>query len=141
MVNKKLMIKGQRGVLADIKSAVSIAFFDDEMSRFDGSIDENVKRAVTYNKVVIDNLIQRLFSIYSLAENDRESVKKKEIELKNILYGKFVCKEYNKLFYAKYDEKLLSFLQSICINNEKVKSYDKYVISLLLEHYFDYTKN
>ena len=51
-VGKKFKLKEEKAVFADIRSAISIAIFDSEISNYDGSIDTDVRRAVMYNKIV-----------------------------------------------------------------------------------------
>ncbi len=141
MVNKKLMINGEKAVLADIKSAVSIAFFDEELSRFEGSIDEHVKRAVIYNKVVVENLIKRIFSAHMHIENNDEDIKQKQIQLRGMFYHDSEYKGYSKIYYADLEKELFSFVKDICDENKQVRSYSEYIIYSLINHYFDYIKN
>ena len=79
MSNKKFMIKEEKAVFADIRSAISISLFDSELNNFDGSIDMDVRRAVIYNKIVFENLSKRLLSYYASREDNRN--KKKELSL------------------------------------------------------------
>ena len=75
MSNKKFKLKEEKAVFADIRSAISIAIFDSEISNYDGSIDTDVRRAVMYNKIVFENLVKRLFSYYSSREDKKDRLK------------------------------------------------------------------
>ncbi len=137
MVNKKIMINGQPAVLLDMEKAYSLAFFDETVAAYDGSIDIDVKRAVVYNKVVIENLIKRIFSAHMHME-DKEIVKKKQIRLRD---GLNEDGGYSKIYYADLETSDLSFLEDVCDDSKNLRSYSEYIIYSLVNHYFDYIKN
>lgn len=140
MVNKKLTIKGEKAVVADIKSAVSIAFFEEELSVYDGTIDEDVRRAVIYNKVVIENLMKRLMSYGMYLEDSNNEVKIKQKKLHRIFGGENKW-HYSKLYYAETEDNSFDFLKDVLDKNKKVRGYSEYILYSLFAHYFDYTKN
>ncbi|MEI0531025.1 hypothetical protein R4I97_05650 [Brachyspira pilosicoli] len=139
MSNKKFMIKEEKAVFADIRSAISISLFDSELNNFDGSIDMDVRRAVIYNKIVFENLSKRLFSYYASREDNRN--KKKELSLIRALKKEnTISKE--KLYYLENpDENSFNFLDDVLDKNKNVRGYSEYIIYSLFNHYFDYIKN
>ena len=128
MSNKKFMIKEEKAVFADIRSAISISLFDSELNNFDGSIDMDVRRAVIYNKIVFENLSKRLLSYYASREDNRN--KKKELSLIRTL------KKENSISKEK-----LYYLDDVLDKNKNVRGYSEYIIYSLFNHYFDYIKN
>ncbi len=139
MSNKKFMIKEEKAVFADIRSAISISLFDSELNNFDGSIDMDVRRAVIYNKIVFENLSKRLFSYYASREDNRN--KKKELSLiRTLKKENSISKE--KLYYLENpDENSFNFLDDVLDKNKNVRGYSEYIIYSLFNHYFDYIKN
>lgn len=139
MSNKKFMIKEEKAVFADIRSAISISLFDSELNNFDGSIDTDVRRAVIYNKIVFENLSKRLFSYYASREDNRN--KKKELSLiRTLKKENSISKE--KLYYLENpDENSFNFLDDVLDKNKNVRGYSEYIIYSLFNHYFDYIKN
>ena len=83
MYGKKFKIKEEKATILDIKSAVSIALFNGELNNKDIELDTDVRRAITYNKIIFEDLSKRLFSYY----NSREDKKNK---LKEIIYENFI---------------------------------------------------
>ena len=139
MSNKKFMIKEEKAVFADIRSAISISLFDSELNNFDGSIDMDVRRAVIYNKIVFENQIKRLLSYYASREDNRN--KKKELSLiRTLKKENSISKE--KLYYLENpDENSFNFLDDVLDKNKNVRGYSEYIIYSLFNHYFDYIKN
>lgn len=139
MSNKKFMIKEEKAVFADIRSAISISLFDSELNNFDGSIDMDVRRAVIYNKIVFENLSKRLLSYYASREDNRN--KKKELSLiRTLKKENSISKE--KLYYLeKPDEHTFDFLNDVLDKNKNIRGYSEYIIYSLFNHYFDYIKN
>ncbi|MEI0581301.1 hypothetical protein [Brachyspira pilosicoli] len=139
MSNKKFMIKEEKAVFADIRSAISISLFDSELNNFDGSIDMDVRRAVIYNKIVFENLSKRLLSYYASREDNRN--KKKELSLiRTLKKENTISKE--KLYYLENpDENSFNFLDDVLDKNKNVRGYSEYIIYSLFNHYFDYIKN
>lgn len=139
MSNKKFMIKEEKAVFADIRSAISISLFDSELNNFDGSIDIDVRRAVIYNKIVFENLSKRLLSYYASREDNRN--KKKELSLiRTLKKENSISKE--KLYYLENpDENSFNFLDDVLDKNKNVRGYSEYIIYSLFNHYFDYIKN
>lgn len=139
MSNKKFMIKEEKAVFADIRSAISISLFDSELNNFDGSIDMDVRRAVIYNKIVFENLSKRLLSYYASREDNRN--KKKELSLiRTLKKENSISKE--KLYYLENpDENSFNFLNDVLDKNKNVRGYSEYIIYSLFNHYFDYIKN
>lgn len=139
MSNKKFMIKEEKAVFADIRSAISISLFDSELNNFDGSIDMDVRRAVIYNKIVFENLSKRLLSYYASREDNRN--KKKELYLiRTLKKENSISKE--KLYYLENpDENSFNFLDDVLDKNKNVRGYSEYIIYSLFNHYFDYIKN
>lgn len=116
MSNKKFMIKEEKAVFADIRSAISISLFDSELNNFDGSIDMDVRRAVIYNKIVFENLSKRLLSYYASREDNRN--KKKELSLiRTLKKENSISKE--KLYYLENpDENSFNFLDDVLDKNK-----------------------
>ena len=139
MSNKKFMIKEEKAVFADIRSAISISLFDSELNNFDGSIDMDVRRAVIYNKIVFENLSKRLLSYYASREDNRN--KKKELSLiRTLKKENSISKE--KLYYLENtEENSFNFLDDVLDKNKNVRGYSEYIIYSLFNHYFDYIKN
>lgn len=139
MSNKKFMIKEEKAVFADIRSAISISLFDSELNNFDGSIDMDVRIAVIYNKIVFENLSKRLLSYYASREDNRN--KKKELSLiRTLKKENSISKE--KLYYLENpDENSFNFLDDVLDKNKNVRGYSEYIIYSLFNHYFDYIKN
>lgn len=139
MSNKKFMIKEEKAVFADIRSAISISLFDSELNNLDGSIDMDVRRAVIYNKIVFENLTKRLLSYYASREDNRN--KKKELSLiRTLKKENSISKE--KLYYLENpDENSFNFLDDVLDKNKNVRGYSEYIIYSLFNHYFDYIKN
>ncbi|ADK30125.1 hypothetical protein BP951000_0116 [Brachyspira pilosicoli 95/1000] len=133
------MIKEEKAVFADIRSAISISLFDSELNNFDGSIDMDVRRAVIYNKIVFENLSKRLLSYYASREDNRN--KKKELSLiRTLKKENSISKE--KLYYLENpDENSFNFLDDVLDKNKNVRGYSEYIIYSLFNHYFDYIKN
>ncbi len=137
MVNKKFMINGQPAVMLDMEQAYSLAFFDETVAAYDGSIDIDVKRAVIYNKVVVENLIKRIFSAHMHTENE-ENIKKNQLRLRESLE---IEGGYSKIYYVNFETGDLSFLEDVCDENKSLRTYSEYIIHSLVNHYFDYVKN
>ena len=137
MANKKITLNNEeKAVFLDIKSAVSLAMFDSELSRFDGSIDFDVRRAVIYNKVVFENMIKRLFSYTSCKDSKKYELKEKDLmKLLN-------ANPNEKLYYIEnLNEETFTFLIDILDQKKKIRGYSEYILYSLFNHYFDYIKN
>jgi len=137
MANKKITLNNkEKAVFLDIKSAVSLAMFDSELSRFDGSIDIDVRRAVIYNKVVFENMIKRLFSYTSCRDGKKYVLKEKDlIKILN-------ANPNEKLYYIENpNEDTFTFLIDILDQKKKIRGYSEYILYSLFNHYFDYIKN
>ena len=137
MANKKITLNNEeKAVFLDIKSAVSLAMFDSELSRFDGSIDFDVRRAVIYNKVVFENMIKRLFSYTSCKDSKKYELKEKDLmKLLN-------ANPNEKLYYIEnLNEETFTFLIDILDQKKKIRGYSEYILFSLFNHYFDYIKN
>ncbi|WP_297206698.1 hypothetical protein [uncultured Brachyspira sp.] len=138
MSNKEFKLKEERAVLADIRSAISIAIFDSEINNYDGSVDTDVRRAVMYNKMSFENLVKRLFSYKASREDNKDRLK--ELSLIKMLKNDSVSLYKEKLYYIENpDEKTFEFLNEVL--NNKVKGYSEYILCTLLNQYFDYIKN
>ena len=137
MANKKVTLNNEeKAVFLDIKSAVSLAMFDSELSRFDGSIDFDVRRAVIYNKVVFENMVKRLFSYTSCKDSKKYELKEKDlVKLLN-------ANPNEKLYYIEnLNEETFTFLIDILDQKKKIRGYSEYILFSLFNHYFDYIKN
>ncbi len=137
MANKKVTLNNEeKAVFLDIKSAVSLAMFDSELSRFDGSIDFDVRRAVIYNKVVFENMVKRLFSYTSCKDSKKYELKEKDLmKLLN-------ANPNEKLYYIEnLNEETFTFLIDILDQKKKIRGYSEYILYSLFNHYFDYIKN
>ena len=99
MSNKKFQLKEEKAVFADIKSAVSIAIFDSEISSYDGSVDTDVRRAVMYNKIVFENLVKRLFSYKSSREDKKDKLK--ELSLIKMIKNESLSLSKERLYYIE----------------------------------------
>ncbi|TXJ41044.1 hypothetical protein [Brachyspira pilosicoli] len=139
MSNKKFMIKEEKAVFADIRSAISISLFDSELNNFDGSIDMDVRRAVIYNKIVFENLSKRLLSYYASREDNRN--KKKELSLIRTLKKENAISKEKLYYLEKPDEHTFDFLNDVLDKNKNIRGYSEYIIYSLFNHYFDYIKN
>lgn len=139
MANKKIMIKEEKAVFVDIRSAISIAMFDSEISRFDGSIDGDVRRAVMYNKIVFENLLKRLFS-YCLSREDKKD-KIKELSLVKVLKQETSLSKERLYYIENPTLDTFSFLDDVLDKKKKVRGYSEYILYSLFNHYFDYIKN
>lgn len=137
MANKKITLNNEeKAVFLDIKSAVSLAMFDSELSRYDGSIDFDVRRAVVYNKVVFENMIKRLFSYTACKDSKKYELKEKDlIKILN-------ANPNEKLYYIEnLNEDTFTFLIDILDQKKKIRGYSEYILYSLFNHYFDYIKN
>ncbi len=137
MVNKKIMINGQPAVFMNMEQALSLAFFDEIMESYDGSIDIDVKRSIIYNKVVVENLIKRIFSA-QMHTQDEETIKKNQKRLRDALD---LDGGYSKIYYADLVNGDMKFLEDICDENKSIRTYSEYIIHSLVNHYLDYIKN
>lgn len=137
MANKKITLNNEeKAVFLDIKSAVSLAMFDSELSRYDGSIDFDVRRAVIYNKVVFENMIKRLFSYTACKDSKKYELNEKDlIKILN-------ANPNEKLYYIENpNEETFTFLIDILDQKKKIRGYSEYILFSLFNHYFDYIKN
>ena len=75
MQSKKFKIKEEKATILDIKSAVSIALFNGEFNNKDIELDTDVRRAITYNKIIFEDLSKRLFSYYNSREDKKNKLK------------------------------------------------------------------
>lgn len=136
MANKKITLNEEKAAFLDIKSAISLAMFDSELSRYDGSIDIDVRRAVIYNKVVFENMIKRLFSYAACKDCKKYVLKEKDI------IKMLDANPNEKLYYIESpNENTFNFLIDILDEKKKVRGYSEYVLYSLFNHYFDYIKN
>lgn len=137
MANKRITLNNkEKAVFLDIKSAVSLAMFDSELSKYDGSIDFDVRRAVIYNKVVFENMIKRLFSYTACKDCKKYELKEKDlIKILN-------ANPNEKLYYIENpNEDTFTFLIDIFDQKKKIRGYSEYILYSLFNHYFDYIKN
>lgn len=138
MANRKITINKENAVFIDIKSAVSIAMFDSEISRYDGSIDVDVRRAVVYNKIVFENMLKRLFSYTNSRENNKPEMSEKDL---NKVFNISQFSKEKVYSIENPDENTFAFLNDILDPNNKVRGYSEYILFSLFNHYLDYIKN
>lgn len=140
MQSKKFKIKEEKVTILDIKSAVSIALFNGELNNKDIELDTDVRRAITYNKIIFEDLSKRLFSYY----NSREDKKNK---LKEILLVRALKKNPNllnkeRIYYIENPNlNTFEFLDDVLDKEKKVRGYSEYILFSLFNNYFDYIKN
>lgn len=140
MYGKKFKIKEEKATILDIKSAVSIALFNGEFNNKDIELDTDVRRAITYNKIIFEDLSKRLFSYY----NSREDKKNK---LKEILLVRALKKNPNllnkeRIYYIENPNlNTFEFLDDVLDKEKKVRGYSEYILFSLFNNYFDYIKN
>lgn len=140
MQSKKFKIKEEKATILDIKSAVSIALFNGELNNKDIELDTDVRRAITYNKIIFEDLSKRLFSYY----NSREDKKNK---LKEISFVRALKKNPNllnkeRIYYIENPNlNTFEFLDDVLDKEKKVRGYSEYILFSLFNNYFDYIKN
>lgn len=140
MIGKRITINEEKAVFADIKSAVSLAMFDSELSRYDGSIDTDVRRAVMYNKLVFENLVKRIFSYSQSKEGKKYNLNEKSV-LEMLKKEATVMWKDKVYFVEEPTEETFYFLKDILDKDRKVRGYSEYILFSLFNHYMDYIKN
>lgn len=141
MSSKKFKLKEEKAVFADIKSAISIAIFDNEINNYDGSVDTDVRRAVMYNKIVFENLVKRLFSYQASREDKKDRLK--ELSIIKMIKNESNLISRERIYYIENpNEKTFEFLNDVLEKDKKkVRGYSEYILYSLFNHYFDYIKN
>lgn len=141
-MSKKITTKinEEKVVFADIKSIISIAQFDYELSDENVNIDEDVRRAVMYNKVVFENMVKRLFSYQASIKNNKNTNKEKA--LIKLFEENVEGFDKKRLYFVdEPDENTFKFLADILDRETKIRGYSEYILYSLFNHYFDYIKN
>lgn len=139
MYGKKFKIKEEKATILDIKSAVSIALFNGELNNKDIELDTDVRRAITYNKIIFEDLSKRLFSYYNSREDKKNKLK--EISLIRALKkNPNLLKE--RIYYIENPNlNTFEFLDDVLDKEKKVRGYSEYILFSLFNNYFDYIKN
>lgn len=140
MQSKKFKIKEEKATILDIKSAVSIALFNGELNSRDIEMDTDVRRAITYNKIIFEDLSKRLFSYYNSRADKKNKLK--EISLIRALKKNPNLLNKEKIYYIENpNDKTFEFLNDVLDKEKKVRGYSEYILFSLFNNYFDYIKN
>ena len=140
MYGKKFKIKQEKATLLDIKSAVSIALFNGEFNNKDIELDTDVRRAITYNKIIFEDLSKRLFSYYNSREDKKNKLK--EISLVIALKKNPNLLNKERIYYIENPNlNTFEFLDDVLDKEKKVRGYSEYILFSLFNNYFDYIKN
>ena len=140
MYGKKFKIKEEKATILDIKSAVSIALFNGEFNNKDIELDTDVIRAITYNKIIFEDLSKRLFSYYNSRENKKNKLK--EISLVRALKKNPNLLNKERIYYIENPNlNTFEFLDDVLDKEKKVRGYSEYILFSLFNNYFDYIKN
>ena len=132
MYGKKFKIKEEKATILDIKSAVSIALFN--------GLDTDVRRAITYNKIIFEDLSKRLFSYYNSREDKKNKLK--EISLVRALKKNSNLLNKERIYYIENPNlNTFEFLDDVLDKEKKVRGYSEYILFSLFNNYFDYIKN
>ena len=137
---KKFKIKEEKATILDIKSAVSIALFNGELNNKDIELDTDVRRAITYNKIIFEDLSKRLFSYYNSREDKKNKLK--EISLVRALKKNPNLLSKERIYYIENPNlNTFEFLGDVLDKEKKVRGYSEYILFSLFNNYFDYIKN
>lgn len=140
MQSKKFKIKEEKATILDIKSAVSIALFNGELNNKDIELDTDVRRAITYNKIIFEDLSKRLFSYYNSREDKKNKLK--EISLVRALKKNPNLLSKERIYYIENPNlNTFEFLGDVLDKEKKVRGYSEYILFSLFNNYFDYIKN
>ena len=140
MFGKKFKIKEEKATILDIKSAVSIALFNGEFNNKDIELDTDVRRAITYNKIIFEDLSKRLFSYYNSREDKKNKLK--EISLVIALKKNPNLLNKERIYYIENPNlNTFEFLDDVLDKEKKVRGYSEYILFSLFNNYFDYIKN
>ena len=140
MQSKKFKIKEEKATILDIKSAVSIALFNGEFNNKDIELDTDVRRAITYNKIIFEDLSKRLFSYYNSREDKKNKLK--EISLVIALKKNPNLLNKERIYYIENPNlNTFEFLDDVLDKEKKVRGYSEYILFSLFNNYFDYIKN
>ncbi len=140
MQSKKIKIKEEKATILDIKSVVSIALFNGELNNKDIEMDTDVIRAITYNKIIFEDLSKRLFSYYNSREDKKNKLK--EISLVRALKKNPNLLNKERIYYIENpNTKTFKFLNDVLDKEKKVRGYSEYILFSLFNNYFDYVKN
>ena len=140
MQSKKFKIKEEKATILDIKSAVSIALFNGELNNKDIELDTDVRRAITYNKIIFEDLSKRLFSYYNSREDKKNKLK--EISLVRALKKNPNLLNTERIYYIENPNlNTFEFLDDVLDKEKKVRGYSEYILFSLFNNYFDYIKN
>ena len=140
MQSKKFKIKEEKATILDIKSAGSIALFNGEFNNKDIELDTDVRRAITYNKIIFEDLSKRLFSYYNSREDKKNKLK--EISLVRALKKNPNLLNKERIYYIENPNlNTFEFLDDVLDKEKKVRGYSEYILFSLFNNYFDYIKN
>ena len=140
MQSKKFKIKEENATILDIKSAVSIALFNGELNNKGIELDTDVRRAITYNKIIFEDLSKRLFSYYNSREDKKNKLK--EISLVRALKKNPNLLNKERIYYIENPNlNTFEFLDDVLDKEKKVRGYSEYILFSLFNNYFDYIKN
>lgn len=140
MQSKKFKIKEEKATILDIKSAASIVLFNGDLNNKDIELDTDVRRAITYNKIIFEDLSKRLFSYYNSREDKKNKLK--EISLIRALKKNSKLLNKERVYYIENpDIKTFEFLSDVLNKEKKVRGYSEYILFSLFNNYFDYIKN
>ena len=139
MQSKKFKIKEEKATILDIKSAVSIALFNGELNNKGIELDTDVRRAITYNKIIFEDLSKRLFSYYNSREDKKNKLK--EISLVRALKKNPNLLNKERIYYIENPNlNTFEFLDDVLDKEKKVRGYSEYILFSLFNNYFDYIK-
>lgn len=140
MQSKKIKIKEEKAAILDIKSAASIVIFDGDLNNKDIELDTDVRRAITYNKIIFEDLSKRLFSYYNSREDKKNKLK--EISLIRALKKNPNLLNKERVYYIENpNTQIFEFLNDVLNKEKKVRGYSEYILFSLFNNYFDYIKN
>ena len=140
MYGKKFKIKEEKATILDIKSAVSIALFNGEFNNKGIELDTDVRRAITYNKIIFEDLSKRLFSYYNSREDKKNKLQ--EISLVRALKKNPNLLNKERIYYIENPNlNTFEFLDDVLDKEKKVRGYSEYILFSLFNNYFDYIKN
>lgn len=138
MYGRKFKIKEEKAVILDTKSALSIVLFNGELKNVE--LDTDVRRAVTYNKIIFEDLSKRLFSYYNSREDNKNKLR--EIAMIRTLKKNTNLINKERIYYIENpDTKTFEFLNDVLDKDKKVRGYSEYILFSLFNNYFDYIKN
>ncbi len=140
MQSKKIKIKEEKAAILDIKSAASIVIFNGDLNNKDIELDTDVRRAITYNKIIFEDLSKRLFSYYNSREDKKNKLK--EISLIRALKKNPNLLNKERVYYIENpNTQIFEFLNDVLNKEKKVRGYSEYILFSLFNNYFDYIKN